>query len=174
MPGRSHRRHIVEHVAFRLLNRAEIRNDLLRLHDYLTEQQNTRADDLTDHTHHAHNRMHLLKIPAGRTEFLPYIWHCINPDDVDSLICKEEEIVHHLIEHTRVAVIQIPLIRIEGGHDKMSGIRKPGKVARCCRRKYLRNGLFIFCRNIPVVKEEITGHIFTVSLTRTLRPLVIL
>ena len=52
-------------MALRLLYRSKIRNHLLRLHNYLSEKQHTRTYDLTDHTHHADDRMYLLKIPAG-------------------------------------------------------------------------------------------------------------
>ena len=113
MPCRRHRRNIIKHMALRLLHSPKIRNHLFWLHHYFTEKQDARTDNLTNHTHHTYNRMYLGKIPALRIQFLPYIWDGVNPDDIDSLIRQEQEIIHHLIKYPWILVIQIPLVRIE-------------------------------------------------------------
>ena len=100
-------------MALRLFYCSEIWHNLFRLHNDLTQQQNARANDLTDHTHHPHNRMYLRKIPAACAKLLPDIRHCVNPDNINSLICQEQDLVHHLIKNARIAIVQIPLVRIE-------------------------------------------------------------
>ena len=174
MPGRRHGRHIVEHVALRLLHRAEIRRHLVRLHYNLAKEHDARADDLADHAHHADDRVHLGQVPAVRSQFLPDIGNCINADDVHALVGQVEEIIHHLIEHPRVAVVQIPLIGIESGHHIMPHLRKVCEVARRRRREYLGHGLLIFLRDRRICIEEVAAHIFAVSLAGFYRPLMIL
>ena len=60
MPGGGHGGDIIQHMALRLLHRTEIRHHLLRLHHHFSQQQNSGADNLGNHTHHTHNRMYLL------------------------------------------------------------------------------------------------------------------
>ena len=55
----------------------------------------------------------------------------------------------------------------------MSGIRKPGKVPRSSGREYLWYGLFVLVRDLTVVVEEVTAHIFSVTLACFFCPLVI-
>ena len=78
---------------------------LAGLTGYLTEQQNTRADDLTDHTHHPDDRMDLLQISAGGSKLFPDVRNRIDPDDINAQICKIQEIIHHLIENHRIRII---------------------------------------------------------------------
>ena len=174
VPGCSHSGYIVKHMALRFFYSSEIRNNLLRLHNDLTQKYNTWADDLGDHTHHTNDRMHLLQVTAGSSQFLPDIRNRINTDHVHSLVCKEKEVVHHLIENTWIAIIQIPLIRIKGSHDIMTDIRKPGKVSRSSGWEYLWHGLFILVRDLAVIVEEVTAHIFAVTLACFFGPLMIL
>ena len=56
----------------------------------------------------------------------------------------------------------------------MSGILQPGKVPRCSRWKYLRNGFLVHRRNRIITEEEIAAHVFSIPLARTLCPLMIL
>ena len=174
VPGCSHGCYIVKHMAFRLLYGSEIGNNLLRLHNDLTQKYDTWADDLGDHTHHTNDRMHLLQVTARSSQFLPDIRNRIDTDHVHSLVCKEEEVVHHLIENTGIAVVQIPLVRIKGSHDIVTDIRKPGKVPRSSGWEYLWYGLFVLVRDLTVVVEEVTAHIFAVTLACFFGPLMIL
>ena len=174
MPGSCHCGYIIKHMAFRLLHGSKIWNNLFRLHNNLSQKQNSRAHNLTDQTHHAHNSMYLWKVPAWGVQFFPYIWHRIDSNNINTFICKEKEVVHHFIEHTGISVIQIPLIRIEGCHYVMSDFRQPGKITRRCGRKYLWYGFLIKGRNIRIVVEEISAHIFSITLTGFFCPFMIL
>ena len=174
MPCRRHGSYIVEHVALRFLDRAKVWRHLVRLHDHLAEKHNPRTNDLADHTHHTDDGVHLRKIPAVRPKFFPDIGNRIDADNIHSLVCQVEEIVHHLVEHTRVSVVQIPLIRIERSHHIVPQLRKICKVARRRGRKYLRYSLLIFLRDGRIRIEEVAAHVLAVSLARSFRPLMIL
>ena len=137
MPGGSHCGNIVKHMALWFLHRSEIRNHLFRLHNNLSKEKDSRTHDLADKTHHPDNGMHLGKVSAGGVQ------NSINTEDIDSLVCQKQEIVHHLIKYPWVSVIQVPLIRVKGCHYIVSDFRQPGKIARCCCRKNLRHCFLI-------------------------------
>ena len=174
VPGGCHRRYVVQHMAFRFLECSEVRNNLFRLHDNLAEQQNARADDLGDHTHHADNGMYLRQVTAGGAELFPDVWNGIDADDIDSLVDEIEHVVDHLIENNRVRIVQIPLVWVECCHDKFVTVLSPGKVARCRCREYLRAGFLIFGRNVVVIEKEVTVLILFFSGKCTSGPLMIL
>ena len=173
VPGCSHSGYVVKHMALRLFYSSEIRNNLLRLHNDLTKKYNTWADNLGDHTHHTDDGVNLFQVTARSSQLFPDIRNRVNTDHIHSLVCKEEEVVHHLIENTGISVVQIPLIRIKSSHDIMTDIRKPGEVSGSSGREYLRYGLFVFVRNLAVVVKEVTAHIFSVTLACFFCPLVI-
>ena len=174
VPGCSHSGYVVKHMALRLFYSSEIRNNLLRLHNDLTKKYNTWADNLGDHTHHTDDGVNLFQVTAWSSQFLPDIRNRINTDDIHSLVCKEEEVVHHLIENTWIAIVQIPLIWIKGSHDIMTDIRKPGKVSRSSGWEYLWYGFFVLVRDLAVIVEEVAAHIFAVTLACFFGPLMIL
>jgi len=155
VPRRAHRRRVIEHMAFGLLCRSEIRSQLIRRHDDFPEKKRSRADDFGNHAAHPDNRMHLRKVAAVCPQLFPDIRDGIDPDDIDSLVCQEKHIGCHLIEDVRVAVIQIPLVRIERRQDDFARIVEPGEIARRCRRENLRHVFLIFRGNSPVIVEEI-------------------
>ena len=105
MPCRSHRRHVIEHVAFRLFDSSEIRDHLGRFHYYLAQKQHAGTYDLTHHPQHTHNVMHLRKVAAVRPQLLPDIGNRINADNIHPPVGQVEEIVHHLIEHPGIPVV---------------------------------------------------------------------
>ena len=163
IPDRRHCRHIVQHMALRLLHRSKIGSHLLRLHHYLAKKQNAGAHDLADHPHHPHDRMDLWKISALCSQLFPDIGDRVDPYDIHSLICQEKKIVHHLVEHARISVIQIPLIRIKCRHHIMPCIWKPCKIPRRRSREHLRHCLFVFLRDRVIAVEEIPAHTFPFS-----------
>ena len=174
IPRCSHRRHIVKHMALRLLYGSEIRRHFIRLHNHFSQKHNARTHNLSDHTHHADNCVHLFQIAAVRTQLFPDIRDGVNSDNIHSLVRQVKEVVHHLVKHPGISVIQIPLIRVKCCHYIMSHFRQISEISRRCCRKYLRNGLFILPRNRGICVEEITAHIFTVSLPGLYSPLMIL
>ena len=105
MPCGGHRGYIVEHMAFRLLHRSEIRNHLFRLHDHFSQKQHAGTDDLADNTHHTHDRMYLLQVTAGRIQLFPDIRHRVDADDIDPPVGQIKEIIHHIIKHSGIPVI---------------------------------------------------------------------
>ena len=161
-------------MAFWFLNCSEVWHNLLRLHNNLTQKKDSRADDFTDQTHHTHNGMHLRQITAGGIQLLPDVWNCINTDNIDSLICQEKEVIHHLVKYPRVLVIQIPLVWIEGRHNIMADFRKPGKIAWRCGWKYLRYGFLIKRRNVRIVEKEVSAHVLPVTLAGFFCPFMVL
>ena len=124
VPGCSHCCYIVKHMAFRFLHGSKVRNNFFRFHNNLAQKNNTRADDLSDHTHHTDDGVNLFQVTARSSQLFPDIRNRVNTDHIHSLVCKEEEVVHHLIENTGISVVQIPLIRIKCCHHLMTGFRK--------------------------------------------------
>ena len=161
-------------MTFRLFHGPKVWGNFVRFHNNLSQQHNSRAHNLPDHPHHPHNGMHLGQIPAVGSNLLPDIRHRINPQHIDPLIGQIEEIIHHLIKHNRIAVIQIPLIGIKGSHHKLLPVRKPGKVPRSCSWEYLRHSLLIHSRQRIVIKKEIPVLIFPLTCPCPLCPLMIL
>ncbi len=174
VPGGRHGSHIIEHMTFRLLHSTKIWHHLLRLHDDLTQKQHTRTYDLTDHAHHTHDGMYLLQIPALRPQLLPDIRNRIDPDDIHPLTGQIQEVVHHLIEHPGITVIQIPLIGIKCSHHIMSHFFQISKITRRRGGKYLRYSPVILLRYGRIAVKEVTAHIFPVAFSCLFRPLMIL
>ena len=174
MPCSSHCSYIVKHMAFRFFHSSKVRHNLFRLHNHFSKKNHSRAYNLADQAHHTHNGVYLRKIPAWCVQFFPDIGNRINSDYINSLVCKEKEIIHHLIENPRISIVQIPLIGVKGGHYIMPDFRQPGEITRCSSWKYLRYCFLIEGRNIRIVVEEITAHIFPVALAGFFCPFMIL
>ena len=174
VPGACHGGDIIEHVAFGLLHRAEIRDDLGGLHDHLAQQQCARADDIRRHVHHPHQGMDLREIAAVCAELLPDIGHRVQADDVHALIAEIEHVLRHVIEDNGIGVVQVPLIGVEGCHYDLVSFFAPAEVAGGRGRKHLRHRLFKLLRNGPVVIEEIPRLALRVSGSGLFCPLVIL
>ena len=143
VPGACHSSYIVKQVAFRFIYSSEVWNDFFRSHDNFPKEQYARADDLADHTHHTNDGVNLWQVTAVGSKLFPDIWYSIQTNDIHTLIGKIQHIKDHFIENNRIAVIQIPLIRIEGSHNMFMKIFQPGKVARCSSWENFRAGLLI-------------------------------
>ena len=117
--------------------------------------------------------MHLRQIAAVGAELLPDIGNRIQADHIHPLVDEIEHVAHHLVEHDRVAVVQIPLVRIKGGHDHLPAIGQPGKVSRCCSGKNLGAGLFVLIRDRIIVKEKIAVLVGFLSCPGPARPLML-
>ena len=174
IPGRAHGRRVVEHMAFRLVHCSEIGGQLGGLHNDLAEKQSARADDFRSHAHQSHERVDLRQIAVIRAELLPDIRDSIQTDNIDAVIAEIQHIRRHVIEHDRIAVIEVPLIRIEHRHDRLTDLCAPGEVAGGSRREYLRDRLLKFIGDRPVIIEEISVLILLLARAGTLRPLMIL
>ena len=95
----------------------EIRRKLGRLHNDFAEEQRARADNFGSHAHQADKSVDLRQIAAVGAESLPDIRNRVKTDDINTVVAEIEHICRHIIEDDRVAVIQIPLIRVEAGHN---------------------------------------------------------
>ena len=62
--GGAHGGGVVEHMALRTLNVAEVWRELLRRHDHLAQQQHGGAGDLAQEAHHPHDAVHLREVAA--------------------------------------------------------------------------------------------------------------
>ena len=58
-------------MALRLLNGSEVGSNLGGLHHNLTQKQDARANDLTDHTHHTDNGMYPRQVSAVGSQLFP-------------------------------------------------------------------------------------------------------
>ena len=117
--------------------------------------------------------MDLRQVAAVGAESLPDIRNRVKTDDINTVVAEIQHICRHIIKDDRVAVIQVPLIRVEAGHNDFLSFLAPCEVARCCRRKYLRDSLLELVRNCPVIIEEISLLILDLALACSDSPLVI-
>ena len=161
-------------MALGLFHGPEIGHHPGRFHDHLAQQQHARADYLADHPQHPHNGMYLGKVPAACAKLLPDVGHRVDPQHVHAVVGQIEQIVHHDIKHVRVRVIQIPLIRIEGGHHILLRVLQPGKVAGGRGGKDLRAGPFVLGGYVVAVEEEIPVLVLPFSRSGPPGPLMLL
>ena len=92
-------------MTFRLFHSAKIRNYFLRLHDHFAKQKNRRTYNLSDNPHHSDDGVNPAQVPAWGSQFFPDIRHCVNTDNINTLIGKEKEIVHHFVKYPRIQII---------------------------------------------------------------------
>ena len=174
MPCGAHDGSVIQDVTLRLVHRAKIRRQFFRFHDDLTQQHHARADDLTGQLHHPHQRMDLRQIPAVRPQLFPNIRDRIHTDHIHAPVGQIQHIVRHVVEDHRIMIVQVPLVRVERGHDDLAHVIQPGEITRRCRREYLRNGFFVPVRDIPVIVEIIAAHSCRISCPRGFCPCVFL
>ncbi len=174
MPGTGHRRNIIKHMALRLIDGSEIRHDFGRLHNNFAQKKRARADNFCRHTHDPDKCVDLRQIPAVRAEPLPDVRNRIETDDINAVIAEEKHIGRHVIEDCGITVIKIPLIGIKSRHHDLSRLLTPGKITGCRLREDLRNSLFKFVRDVPVIKEEVSRLAFRIPSLGFPRPLMIL
>ena len=155
MPGGAHGRGVIQHIALRFLRGAEVGRQLLRFHDHLTQEQNAGTDDLAGHIQHPGQRVDLGQITTIRSQLLPDIGNGIETNDVNALICQKQQVLRHVVEDHGIAVVEVPLIGMEEGHDDLAAVRKPGEIPRRGSGKHLWHGLLVLIWDIPVVKEEV-------------------
>ncbi len=174
VPDSAHRCDVIEHVAFRLFRRSEIRHDFLRFHYDFAKQQYARAHDAAGKIHHAYKCVDLRQIAAVGTELLPYIRNGIEPDYIHSPVGQIQHVLSHVVEYHRVGIVQIPLERVERCHYYLEDVLEVRKAPRRSLREYLRHRLLEFIRDIPVVIEEVLFLRSLVSLAGSLRPFMVL
>src|SRR5699024_8752787 len=172
VPGGAHGGHIVQKVALGFVYRAEVGDHLDRLHDHFAQQDDAGADDLADHPHHPHDGVDPGQVAAAGAQFLPDIGHRVDADDVHAAVGEVQKVVHHLVEHAGVGVVQIPLVGVEGGHDP-AAVGQLGEVARRGGGEHLGAGLFVLGGDVVVVEEEVPAHVLAVAGQGPAGPLVV-
>ena len=155
VPEGCHSGIIAQQVAFRFFDCAEVRQRLLRFRPDLPQQKRARADDLAGHPQHPHQGMHLGQVPAGSARRLPEIGQGVQPDHIRPVVAQVQHRFRHVAEHGGVAVVQVPLVGMEQGHDHFSGFRAPGEAARRLGRADRGYRLLVPVGNIPAVVEEV-------------------
>ena len=173
MPGSRHGRHVVQHVALRLFNGTEVRNNLDGSHHDLAQQRNPGAHDLSDHTHHAHERMDLRKVAAVGAKLLPDIGNRIEAHDIDALIRQIQEVVHHLVEDAGVPVVEVPLVRVELRHDALPKLGQIGPVTRRRGGEHLRHIARVLVDHLLIGFEEVPAHVLALARPRAAGPFVL-
>ena len=173
MPCRTHRGCVVEHVALRALYGTEVGSQLLRSHNDLTQKQRAGTDDLADHADHADDSMYLGAVAAVGAKLFPDVWHRVHANNVDALVRQIQQIVCHGVEDSGVSVVQIPLVRVEGGHDDLPHVLEVSEIARRGNGEHLRDEFFVFVGNVPIIEEEIIIPVVLFSCPGALCPLMI-
>ena len=174
VPGGGHRCDVVEHVALGLFHGPEIGDHLHRRHDHLAQEHDAGAHDLADHAHHAHDRVDLGEVAAVGAELLPDVGHGVDADDVHALVGQVEEVVHHLVEDARVAIVEVPLVGVELRHHGLAQLRQVGEVAGRRGGEDLRHVAGVLVDHRLVALEEVPAHVLALAGTRPPRPLVLL
>ena len=174
MPDRRHGRHVVEEMTFRLLHGAEVRDDLVRRHHDLAQEERAGADDLADDAHDPDEGVDLLQIPAGRPRRLPDIGHRVQADDVDAAVAEEEQVLRHVVEDGGIGIVQVPLVGVEGRHDDLLRLLTPGEAARGRGREDLGHRFLVPVGDVPVVIKEIAVLELLLAGAGPARPFVVL
>ena len=130
-------------MALRLCRRAIVGGQFPWGHDHLALYYDCRTDAFQNHAHHAHNGMHLRQVAAGRSECFPDIGHRVYAQYLDTQVGQIQHAFDHLHQHSRIAVIEIPLVRVEGGQHPPLHFFVPGKITRRGIGKHLRHRLLI-------------------------------
>ena len=154
-PQVDHHRHIVQHVTFRLFRRAVVGGQLPRRHDHLAFEDHRRADTFQHHAQHPHNGMHLGQIAAAGAQLFPDIGYRVDAQHLHAQIGKVQDAFDHLHKHRRIAVIQIPLVGVEGGQHPLVHLLIPCEVARRGVGEHLRHGALVLVGNGAVLKAVV-------------------
>ena len=83
------------------------------MHDRLGFEQHTRCGNAHHGVKRPNQCMRLRQIFAVRTQLFPNERHRIHAQNIHAQIGNEHHLARHRAEHPRIAVIQIPLERIE-------------------------------------------------------------
>ena len=141
-PQVNHDGDVVQHVALGGLGRAEVGGELLGGHDHLALKHHGRADAFQNDAQHAHDGVDLRQVAAIGAKLLPDVRHGVDAEHLDTEV-GQAHAAHHGYEHLRVAVVEVPLERVELGHHPLVHLLIPGEVAGRGVREDLRH--------IPVV-----------------------
>ena len=92
-------------MAFWFLKCTKVWNYFFRSHNNFSEEQNSRAYDLADHTHHTHDSVNLRQVAAVCAKLFPDIRNCIKTYNINALVGKIQHVINHLIKYNRISVI---------------------------------------------------------------------
>ena len=147
-------------MALRLFRRSEIGGQLPGGHNHLALQNHPRADTLCNEPDHPHDGMDLGQVAAGCARLFPQIGNRVNAQHLHAQIRQMKHTARHLIEHHRIAVVQIPLVWVEGGADVFPHLLLIDKAARGGLREHVGDGLFHLPGDIRCVEADVAVNIF--------------
>ena len=142
-------------MAFRLFRGAEVGGQLAGSHDHLAFQDDGGADGLQHHADDAHDGVHLGQVAAGGAQLLPDIGHRVDAQHLHAQVGQVQHAAGHLHQHRGVAVVQVPLVGVEGGQHPLVHLLAPGKVARGGVGEDLGHRLLILVGHGAVVKAVV-------------------
>ena len=113
------------------------------MHDRFRFEQDGWGNHLCDGIEPLQNGMRLGEVFAGGAQFFPDERHRVQPKDFHALVGEEEHLFAHTVKDHRVAVIQVPLIRMESGPNPGLNVFEPGESARVFIRKNFPQSFFV-------------------------------
>ena len=157
-------------MAFRLFRCTEVGGELLGGHHHFALQHYCRADAFEHDAQHAYDGVHLRQVTAVGAEFLPDVRHRVDAEHFDAKVGEAEHAGEHRHEHVRVAVVQIPLERVERGEHPLVHPFVPGEVAGGGGREDFRHHGVVLVGNSAVVVAVVVILIFRIARLSRLSP----
>ena len=162
-PQVDHRGDVVQHVAFGVLRGAEIGGELLGGHHHLAFEDHGRADAFEGDAQHADDGVHLRQVAAGGAQLLPDVGHGVDAQHLHAQVRQVQRAGQHGHQHLGVAVVEVPLERVEGGQHPLVHLVAPAEVAGRGVREDLRGGPLVFVGDGAVVVAEVVVLVFGVA-----------
>ena len=162
-PQVDHRGDIVQHVAFGVFRGAEVGGELLGGHHHLAFEDHGRADAFEGDAQHADDGVHLRQVAAGGAQLLPDVGHGVDAQHLHAQVRQVQRAGQHGHQHLGVAVVEVPLERVEGGQHPLVHLVAPAEVAGRGVREDLRGGPLVFVGDRAIVVAEVVVLVFGVS-----------
>ena len=114
VPLQCHLQRVVRQLA---LLRRDVGHHLGRMHDGFGLEEQGRRGDPGQCVEGTDQVVHLGQALAGRARALPDEGHRVQTQDLGAQVGNGQHLARHRIEHRRIAVVQVPLERVEGRPD---------------------------------------------------------
>ena len=116
--------------------------------------------------------MHLGQIPAGGAQLLPQVGHRVDAQHLHPQVGQAKHTAHHIVEHRGIAVVQVPLVGVEGGAHILAHLLHVNEAARRGLREYVGDGLFHLPGDIRAVEANVTVDVLPLARLGPHRPFV--
>lgn len=107
--------------------------------------------------------MDLRQVAAVGAQLLPDVRHRVDAEDLDTEIGQVQQTGHHSDEDLGIAVVEVPLERVELGHDPFAHLLVPREVAGGGGREDLRDDGVILVGDGALVIAEVVVLVFGVA-----------